>query len=517
MTKYKLPLIAAAVIAVLGIGYAMYARTHSVQAAFETVAAKRGDVQLTVDLTGKVAAASDADLSFERSGTVTKVSVVAGDKVKKGQVLATLSAADAAAAYAQAQAGLAAAQARLEAVKNGARPEDLAVSDAQVSAAESAAAEARKALVDRIVDAYAKADDAVRGKTDQFYSQPTGTLPTLTFFIADSRMTNGLNGTRYDVEAELRAWQSSLSAIDAEADAAKLSADAKTHLSSVKGFLDEIALALDMIDLRANPSLAQSSLDAWKSNNAAARANLTAALSSLSTGEAAVRAADNALALAQSQEALKAAGPTATDLAAQDAAVAQAQAALQAAGAQLAKAALRAPFDGTVSHVAIQPGDMAAPGAPAVSVISGDRFEIDALASETQVAQLHAGDAVAATLDGYGTATAFPAEVLRIDPAPIAVNGMSGYPVKLRFAQEDERIKAGMTANVHVEAASAHDVVVIPRQAMLLHGDDAMVLLKKDDAFVQKTVTIGLASDTLVEIKDGLNDGDLIADFGGNP
>ena len=251
-----------------------------------------------------------------------------------------------------------------------------------------------------------------------------------------------------------------------------------------------------MIDLRANPSLAQSSLDAWKSNNAAARANLTAALSSLSTGEAAVRAADNALALAQSQEALKAAGPTATDLAAQDAAVAQAQAALQAAGAQLAKAALRAPFDGTVSHVAIQPGDMAAPGAPAVSVISGDRFEIDALASETQVAQLHAGDAVAATL---------------------AVNGMSGYPVKLRFAHEDERIKAGMTAYVHVEAASAHDVVVIPRQAMLLHGDDAMVLLKKDDAFVQKTVTIGLASDTLVEIKDGLNDGDLIADFGGNP
>lgn len=159
---------------------------------------------------------------------------------------------------------------------------------------------------------------------------------------------------------------------------------------------------------------------------------------------------------------------------------------------------------------------MAAPGAPAVSVISGDRFEIDALASETQVAQLHAGDAVGVTLDGYGTGTSFPAEVLRIDLAPTVADGMNGYQVRLRFAQEDERIKSGMTANIHVEAASAAGVIVIPRQAMLLHGDDALVLLKKDGTFVQKTVTTGLVSDTQVEVKDGLSEGDLIADFGGN-
>jgi len=516
MTKHKYVLIAAGALAVLGIAGFVYARTRPAQADFGTVAAKRGDVRLTVDLTGKVAAASAADLSFERAGAVTKVNVVSGDKVKKGQLLASLSAADAAAAYAQAQAGLAAAQARLDAVRNGARPEDVAVSDAQVAAAQSAAADARKALSDRIVDAYAKVDDAVRGKTDAFYSQPTGTLPTLTFFIADSRMASELSGKRFDLEAELRAWQSSLDELDAEAGLDAASIDAKTHLGSVKGFLDEIALALDMIDLHANPSLTQASVDAWKGNNAAARANLTAALSSLSAGEAAVRAADNALALAQSQKDLKTAGPTATDLAAQQAAVAQALAAVQAAGAQLAKASLRAPFDGTVSHVAIQTGDMAAPGAPAVSVISGDRFEIDALASETQVARLHAGDAVDATLDGYGTGTVFPAEVLRVEPAPISVNGMSGYPVKLRFTQEDGRIKSGMTANVHVAAASARDVVVIPRQALLLRGNDAMVLLKKDNAFVQKTVATGLMSDDLVEIKDGLSEGDLIADFGGN-
>jgi HlyD family secretion protein len=444
------------------------------------------------------------------------VNVVAGDQVKQGQILATLSAADAAAQLSSAQAGLDAAEAHLEAVKNGARPEDIAVSDAQVTADEAVASEMRTALADKIVDAYAKADDAVRGKTDQFYADPTGTLPTLTFFIADSGMTTELNGKRIGMETELRAWQSSLATLDAGTNVLAASAGAKTTLGDVKGFLDDMAIALDMIDLHANPTLTQATLDGWKINSATARANLTAALSSLSAGETSIRSADDAVLLAQSQKDLKSAGPTSTDVATQDAAVAQAQAAVQAADAQLAKAVLRAPFDGTVSHVAIHQGDMAAPGAPAISVISGDRFEIDALASETQVAQIHAGEAVNATLDGFGTAVSFPADVLRIDLAPIAVDGMSGYPVKLRFSRQDDRIKAGMTANVHVEAASAANVIVIPRQAMLLQGNDAMVLLKKDGVFVQKTVTTGLASDTLVEIKDGLNEGDQIADFGGN-
>lgn len=506
MTKYRLALIAAGAAAILGGGYAAYARMRPAQAAFQTATVARGDVQLTVDLPGKVSAASDADLSFERAGTVSKVDVVAGDKVKKGQPLASLTDADAAAAYAQAQAGLAAAQARLDAVRNGARPEDVAVSDAQVAAADAAASEARKALSDRISDAYAKADDAVRGKTDAFYRTPTGDVPELIFFIGDSALTNELSRTRFDIEAELRAWQAQGAS----------SAEAKTHLASVKAFMDRVALALDLIDLHANPSLAQATVDGWKANNAAARANLTASISSLSSGEAAVRAADAALALAQSQRDLKTAGPTATDLAGQEAAVAQAQASVQAAAAQLAKASIRAPFDGVVSHVAIQAGDMAAPGTPAVSVISGDRFEIDALASETQVAQLQPGAAVDVTLDGFGTGTVFPAEVLRIDQAPLSVSGMSGYPVKVRFTQEDERIKVGMTANVHVEAASAQGVIVIPRQAMLLQGDGAMVLLKRNGAFVRQPVTIGLMSDTRVEVKDGLAEGDLIADFGGN-
>ncbi len=512
----KLLIVIAAAVAALAIGYAVYAKTRSAKPAFGTVEVKRGDVRSTVDLTGKVTAASDADLSFERGGTISRVEVVSGDKVRRGQLLASLSAADAAAQYSQARAGADAAQARYDAVKNGARPEDVAVSEAQVTAARTGASEARKGLSDKVVDSYAKADDAVRGKTDTFYNQPTGTLPTLTFFIGDSRLTSDLSGRRYAMESELRDWRASFDRAGTGADPFTASAEAKTRIVTIKTFLDEIALALDMIDLRANPGLTQAAVDGWKAGNAAARANLTAALSSLSAGEASVRAADTAVAVAESQKTLKTAGPTATDLALQAASLAQAQAAAQAAAAQLAKAALRAPFDGVVSRVAIRQGEMAAPGAPAVSMISSDRFEIDALASETQVAQLHPGDAVNVTLDGYGTAVPFQAEVVRTDLTPVALGGTSGYSVKLRFIREDARIKDGMTANIHVEAASAKDTLIIPRQSLLLRGNDAIVLLKKGGTFIQQAVTTGLVSETSVEIKDGLHEGDLIADFGGN-
>jgi multidrug efflux pump subunit AcrA (membrane-fusion protein) len=78
-----------------------------------TATVQRGVVQSTVSGTGNVQAAGQLDLGFKTGGTVTHVYVKSGQKVVKGQLLATLDPQSAEVTLEQARASLQAAQANL--------------------------------------------------------------------------------------------------------------------------------------------------------------------------------------------------------------------------------------------------------------------------------------------------------------------------------------------------------------------------------------------------------------------
>ena len=80
------------------------------------------------------------------SAEVREVSVRRGDMVTEGQELAVLEDADAAIAVAQARAALAQAQAQLADLKQGKRPEEIAVLEAALRSAEAQASEARRVV-----------------------------------------------------------------------------------------------------------------------------------------------------------------------------------------------------------------------------------------------------------------------------------------------------------------------------------------------------------------------------------
>jgi macrolide-specific efflux system membrane fusion protein len=76
-----------------------------------TVPVSRGTVVASVSASGTVASARSRDLSFATSGTVDKINVQVGDKVKKGQMLATVDDANARDDLEAARAALNAAEA----------------------------------------------------------------------------------------------------------------------------------------------------------------------------------------------------------------------------------------------------------------------------------------------------------------------------------------------------------------------------------------------------------------------
>jgi membrane fusion protein, macrolide-specific efflux system len=79
------------------------------------VAAATGTIRESVSTTGTIEPAEDDSLNFSASGTVTSVKVAQGDKVTKGETLATIDSASLAADLAQARASLATAQAKVSA------------------------------------------------------------------------------------------------------------------------------------------------------------------------------------------------------------------------------------------------------------------------------------------------------------------------------------------------------------------------------------------------------------------
>lgn len=89
------------------------ASSGDASSATRTIAAERGVVQSTVSGSGNIEPASQLDLGFQASGTVTQIDVSQGEQVARGQLIATLDPQSAEVALEQAKATLQSAEASL--------------------------------------------------------------------------------------------------------------------------------------------------------------------------------------------------------------------------------------------------------------------------------------------------------------------------------------------------------------------------------------------------------------------
>ncbi len=511
--RLTLYLVSAAIM-IASVAAAFYSVSISKKPVLASVAVSRADVTRLVNVTGEVKADVDVDLAFERGGSVSRVAAKVGDKVLAGQIVVSLGAADVAAQLTQAEAAQAAAEARLASVKRGARNEDVAVQDAGVRAAQGSVTESRTGLVDKLQSAFAAADDAVRGKADQLFTEPTGASPRFSFFIPDQRLSDDLGWQRYLIEKRLADWQTRNVALTAGADLDAAVIATKTDLDYVKTFLDGVVGAVDKVNASSNPTLAPGAIDGYKVNLSMARTNVLAVQSALTVGLEKLHGANAALDIVSSQKTLKVAAPAIEDVAVQEAAVQQAAAAVDAVRVQLGKTSLRAPFAGVVTRMDAKTGATVTPGVPLVTVMGDGTYEIEALVPEADIADVKVGEDSAVTLDAYGTGVPFTASVALIDPAQSTVNGASGYKVTLRFRDADERIKPGMTANAAIIAGTRTNALVVPRSAVISRDGQAFVLVMDGNGTEQRKVTLGLRGADTVEVTGGLKEGEHIANFG---
>src|SRR3989344_5116192 len=172
---------------------------------YEIVIAERKDIVSGVSVSGSVKPAAAFDLAFEKTGRVSRVLPV-GTVVTAGMTLAALDNLDALSLLNQAQAQAKAKQANLDELTRGTRPEEISIDKAKVAQAQSLVSEGKQGLLSTIKDGYTKADDAIRYKSDQLFSNPRTASPDLNISSADSQLVQDVESSRIIVESLLISW-----------------------------------------------------------------------------------------------------------------------------------------------------------------------------------------------------------------------------------------------------------------------------------------------------------------------
>ncbi|MBI2053497.1 MAG: efflux RND transporter periplasmic adaptor subunit [Candidatus Sungbacteria bacterium] len=462
-----------------------------------------------VSVSGKVVAAQDVDLGFSQSGRVTYVRGDVGARVAAGQLLAEIENSDIRANISQRQAVLASQEAKLDSLHAGTRAEDIAVAQSTVDGAVSALDQANQGIINAIADAYAKSDDAIHNKLDQFISNPRSMSPQLSFTTSASQLAIDIPAKRVMIEQMLTTWQSAILGLNMASDLPAAAAQAQTNLAAVAALLSDASAAL----ARAVPtsSVSQTTINTYTSDIATARTTINTSITAINTALTTQKAAVSTLDSARKSLALKKAGSTPADIAAQAAQVAAAQADVENAQAQLAKTRIVAPFSGVITKMDAKVGQIVSPNTPEISIIGSGAFQVESFIPETNVALIKVGNSAIVTLDAYGESVPFEAKLVSIDPAETVRDGVSTYRAVLQFISQDPRIKSGMTAGVVITTQKKEGVLAVP-QGIVIERDGAyFVPIKEGKGTVERQVTTGETSSLgHIEILSGLNEGDTV-------
>lgn len=194
-----------------------------------------------------------------------------------------------------------------------------------------------------------------------------------------------------------------------------------------------------------------------------------------------------------------------------------AEASVRAIVLQINDTTLVSPIDGIVIGRSGDAGENVAMNAPILTVAKQNDLIIFSNVPESDIAKLSVGQKADITLDAFGDADIFTGTVIDIDPASTVIQDVVYYRIKLNFDNLDQKIKAGMTANVDVHTAEKNAVLMIPFRAVQFDGKQATTEILLDEAkgvTEKRNITIGLSGDDgMTEVLSGLKEGEKVVTF----
>jgi HlyD family secretion protein len=184
----------------------------------------------------------------------------------------------------------------------------------------------------------------------------------------------------------------------------------------------------------------------------------------------------------------------------------------EGASAQLSYSEIRSPLDGVVTDRPLYPGEMAAAGAPLITVMDISRVTARAHIPQNEAALLKVGDHATITIPGQEEAV--EAKVTLVSPA-LDPNSTT-VEIWAEAKNPNNSLRPGSSVRLSIVAAAIPDALVIPAGALLTapDGTTTVMVISDDQHAHQQAVKVGVRQDDKAQISEGLKAGQRVVTDG---
>lgn len=477
-------------------------------AAVQTTRAQPRSVSRLISLPGDVRPWAETTLFAKVPGYLGTISVDRGDRVKAGQILATIQAPELQADRDQAQQNYRSALASVQ----GSRAVE-----------QSAAAQVQRA---RTAAEKAQAD---------YQQAPAGVARAQAQLLQTQGAVKQAEAQRQQAQAGLEASQSQVEKAQADLDSARADQRlAELTYTRYQGIYDKNPMLIAKQDVdtaetraaaaRGKTAAAQSALQSAQAGVRAARAQVSTASAQIEQAQAQTIAAREQVAIAQAQQA---GWQKQVAVAAQDVAVSGKQQAVTQAKVEEVRyqagagrsavgrtaaiadyARIRAPFTGTITKRFVDPGafiqtaSASQNAAAIVTVADLDTLRLFVNVPETEARFIRVGTPVKITLAGLPDTAAISGRVARtegaLDPKTRSL------PAEVDLPNHNGRILPGAYAMVKTVLETHPRVVSVPSLAVGSDKSGKFVFVVENGKARRVVITTGFDDGAYTEITDGL-------------
>jgi membrane fusion protein (multidrug efflux system) len=181
---------------------------------------------------------------------------------------------------------------------------------------------------------------------------------------------------------------------------------------------------------------------------------------------------------------------------------------LQQAKINIGDTNIKATINGVVNKKYIEPGSVLGAATPLFDIVNVSKLKLKVTVNESQVAGLKTGNTIGVSASVYPDKT-FSGRITFI--APKADSSLN-FPVEIEIANNAANdLKAGMYGTAKFASSQQkQSLMVVPRNAFVGSVSSNQIFVVENGTAKLKTVTAGRILGDLVEIVDGLSDGDTV-------
>jgi membrane fusion protein (multidrug efflux system) len=176
--------------------------------------------------------------------------------------------------------------------------------------------------------------------------------------------------------------------------------------------------------------------------------------------------------------------------------------------ARISETELRAPFDGSIGLRGLSEGTYVTTNTKIAKLVKLSPIKIDFSISEKYASDMRIGYPITFSIVGTESNKVYHASVYAFDPR--IVEATRTVSLRAIYENKNEELKPGRYAGITMELSKIENTISIPTEALIAEMEGEKVFVFKGGRAKSVNVTIGLRTESKIQITNGLNFGDTL-------